>query len=51
MKKSFIFFAVFLLVLIVAVLSEQRGKEDLSDRVAMGDETSTQIVTTNQIPE
>ncbi len=51
MKKSLIFFAVFLLVLIVAVLSERREKNDFSDRVAMGNKTSTQVVTPNQISE
>ncbi|MCX2718696.1 hypothetical protein [Lentiprolixibacter aurantiacus] len=45
MKKSCIFFAVFLLVLIVAVLSERREKEEFSDRVAMGDQATTQIAT------
>ena len=50
MKRSFIFFAIFLLVLLVAVLSEQRWKEDFSDSVAMGDETSMQMVTPNQDP-
>lgn len=51
MKKSVIFFAVFLLVLLVAVLSEHREKDDISDRVAMGEETNTQLVTPEQIPE
>ena len=51
MKKSVIFFAVFLLVLIAAVLSESREREDFTDTVAMGDEPSTQIVNPNQIPE
>jgi hypothetical protein len=51
MKKSVIFFAVFLLVLLVAVLSERREKDDQSVRFAMGEETSTQLVTPEQIPE
>ncbi len=51
MKKSVIFFAVFLLVLIVAVLSEGRENNDFSDSVAMGNESSTQVVTPNQISE
>lgn len=51
MKKSVIFFAVFLLVLIVAVLSEGRDNEEYSDNVAMGDQASTQMVTPDQIPE
>lgn len=51
MKKSVIFFAVFLLVLIIAVLSEGRGKDDISDTMAMGEESSTQITTSQQIPE
>ncbi len=51
MKKSVIFFAVFLLVLIVAVLSERRGQEEFTDSVAMGDNTKTELVTPNQIPE
>lgn len=51
MKKSVIFFAVFLLVLVAAVLSERREKEDFSDSVAMGNENTAQMVTPNQIPE
>lgn len=44
MKKSVIFFAVFLLVLLVAVLSERRDQEEFSDRVAMGDQITTTTV-------
>lgn len=47
MKKSVIFFAVFLLVLIVAVLSERRDREDFTENVAMGGDTNTEIVTPN----
>ncbi|MCE2613781.1 hypothetical protein LVD13_12430 [Flavobacteriaceae bacterium D16] len=48
MKKSVILFAVFLLVLIVAVVSERREEKDFSNSVAMGDETGTQLVTPSQ---
>jgi len=48
MKKSVILFAVFLLVLIVAVVSERREEKDFSNSMAMGDETGTPHVTPNQ---
>ncbi|MBT8320079.1 MAG: hypothetical protein KJO90_00260 [Eudoraea sp.] len=48
MKKSVILFAVFLLVLIVAVISERREEKDFSNAVAMGDETTTELVTSNE---
>ena len=51
MKKSVIFFAILLLVLFVAVLSERREKEDFSNRVAMSEKTSAEMATPNQIPE
>ena len=48
MKKSVILFAVFLLVLLVAVISERREEKDFSKTVAMGEETSTELVAPKQ---
>ena len=48
MKRSAIFFAIFLLVLLVAVLSERREEKTFSDSMAMGENATTQITTPNQ---
>jgi len=42
MKKSVIFFTIFLLVLALAVITERKEREDFTKSMAMGEETTAQ---------
>ncbi len=42
MKKSAIFFAIFLLALLIAVISERQEKKDFPSDMVMGEETTVQ---------
>ena len=47
MKKSVIFFAIFLLVLALAVITERREREDFTKDVVMGEKTTVQNLDPN----
>lgn len=47
MKKSAIFFVIFLLALLVAVITERQEKKDFPSDVVMGEETTAQSLNSN----
>ncbi len=47
MKKSVIFFAIFLLVLALAVISERKDREDFTKNMVIGEETTAQNLKPN----